>query len=190
MRCLGGVPPRFTYITRASSKTSNVLPVQFYIYMHNIFSVYGQDEEQRRKLSCVVFESSVLRGSIILSCNPRTHCAHCLWQVMAGRGETWGLIILSLFRAVVFVWKQFNQFGSWKVEIDDQSHNQPKRCMKMYERNSFVAEPKTGAIHTHQLAISLNVALPHVKASRQCAFKCSNEAVLHEISWNLSNLSS
>ena len=97
------------YITRTSSKTSNVLPVQSYIDLYIYYIIYdrvyiyiiclyyfllyiclyyvknasGQNEEQRRKLSCVVFEWSVLRGSIILSCNPRTHWAHCLWQVMA-----------------------------------------------------------------------------------------------------------
>ncbi len=88
------------------------------------------------KLVCVVFESSsVLRGSILLSCNPRTHWVHYLWQVMAaGCGETWSLIILSLSKAVVFVSKRFNQFGSWIVEVGGEAYPLPKR---MYERNSL-----------------------------------------------------
>lgn len=152
MRCLGSVPPRFTYVTRTSSKTSNVFNstyVYSYIYIY-VTHMHVYKAHMHVYIICIICIHAkqskwccpTMKGAVmcrILSCNLRTHCAHCLRQVMAGCCETWSLIILSLSKAVALVSKQFNQFSSWIVEIGGQSHPQPKRCMNIYEGNSLVA---------------------------------------------------
>lgn len=111
----------------------HVYKAHMHVYIICIICIHAKQS----KWCCPTMKGAVMCR--ILSCNLRTHCAHCLRQVMAGCCETWSLIILSLSKAVALVSKQFNQFSSWIVEIGGQSHPQPKRCMNIYEGNSLVA---------------------------------------------------